>query len=83
MLRRRGLISGVVGLVASPAVVRATSIMPVKSFIEIPKIIRHTIAEEGVLYIELARITRKAVIPLLYKTYFTNPNVWERFDLSN
>jgi hypothetical protein len=35
ILPRRQFLTGLMGLVAAPAVVRATSLMPVKSFVEV------------------------------------------------
>jgi hypothetical protein len=37
MMNRRSLITGLVSLVAAPAIVRATSLMPVKTMIEDPR----------------------------------------------
>lgn len=38
MTTRRGLLSGIIGLIAAPAIVRASSLMPVKTFIGGPYI---------------------------------------------
>lgn len=62
-LSRRGFLGGVVGLIASPAIVRASSLMPVKA------------VSFGPTFAELNAITRKAFIPVLViEQYWGNPD---------
>ena len=63
---RRGFLTRLISFVAAPAIVRASSLMPVKA---LPRMLTH---EETMallcqnLYGELSEVTRKAFVPRLF-----------------
>ena len=79
MLTRRGFICGLTGVLAAPAIVRATSLMPVVPFerwLPGPTITGRFVGYDGTFdYVgsELSEITRKAFIPLIVQQYREDP----------
>lgn len=77
---RRGFLTGLISFVAAPAIVRASSLMPVKA---LPLELTH---EETVallrqdLYSELSAVTRKAFIPRLFAQVYKGAP-WNGMDL--
>lgn len=83
MLTRRGVITGLISLVASPAIVRAASLMPVKAMLpEELLLLRIADAEQVTLQLlrhavlpsmtgpdwrEITRMTRDAFMPRLHR----------------
>ena len=66
MLNRRSLITGLISLVAAPAIVRATSIMPIKALPaveDLDTLARKQLADS--LYGDLI-LTRQALVPRLF-----------------
>lgn len=75
-MNRRELITGLVTLVAAPAIVRAGSLMPIKSMIEIPpRIIFWTIPFDGAQPVERMRITWQNEIVLPVMAFLTEPEL--------
>lgn len=72
MLSRRGLITGLVSFMAAPAIVRASSLMPVKALIEPPIFIDEDLTWGGeFVYRAVAlgnSVTRSALYENLYST---------------
>ena len=68
MISRRGLLKGIVGLVAAPAVVKASSLMAIKPIqpFYVYNPLRETYTEIGLGY----EITRKAIEDNLYGSIF-------------
>jgi hypothetical protein len=75
MIRRRGFITGLVALVAAPAIVRAGSLMPVKVMIE-PGIRYHSFSVEEMTEALLAHLGRQINPPVfmdqdtMMRTYY-------------
>jgi hypothetical protein len=76
---RRSFITGLISLVAAPAIVRAGSLMPVKAIIEpvgtfnVPLDPTDCIIGDGYIT-EVASMTRKAFLPQLFvQTYKVDP----------
>ena len=67
---RRSFITGLAALVATPAIVRASSLMPVRGLImDVPKLVVNYD-----IYAELANVTRQAFVPRLYvQLYHASP----------
>ena len=74
-LTRRGLLGGLLSLVATPAIVRAASLMPVRATLvsaqmidleAINRIVPGLPPSAGALEAELAAIVRRAFIPRVY-----------------
>jgi hypothetical protein len=66
MLNRRSLITGLISLVAAPAIVRATSIMPIKALptVELDTLVRKQPADY------LIALTRQAFVPRLFVSVY-------------
>ena len=66
---RRGFITGLISLVAAPAIVRVSSLMPVKAMTWRDVVraadVEYSIIPESI-YKDLVDITRKAFVPRLY-----------------
>lgn len=73
MFSRRALIGSLISLVAAPAIVRVSSIMPVKAIeTDIYEEVARSISRQ--LYGDLADITRKAFVPRLFvQVYHRTP----------
>lgn len=77
-LSRRSLITGLVSLVAAPAIVRASSLMPVKAmppanWLDQAYSLTKTQIDRN-LYADLTDVTRQAFVPRLYvKLYWSDP----------
>jgi hypothetical protein len=79
MLNRRSLITGLISLVAAPAIVRVTSIMPIKalpSAEDLLKIRMNAVYEltrkqlADSLYGDLIAVTRQAFVPRLFVSVY-------------
>jgi hypothetical protein len=79
MLNRRSLITGLISLVAAPAIVRVTSIMPIKALPSAEDLlkIRMNAAYEltrkqlaDSLYGDLIDVTRQAFVPRLFVSVY-------------
>ena len=71
ILERRKFLTGLASLIAAPAIVRVSSLMPVRGIIQD---IEPTLLMPADLYAELAAVTRRAFVPRLYvQLYKTNP----------
>jgi hypothetical protein len=71
MLNRRSLITGLISLVAAPAIVRATSIMPIKALPTVEDL--DTLARKQFtdsLYGDLTALTRQAFVPRLFVSVY-------------
>ena len=84
-LNRRSLITGLISLVAAPAIVRAGSLMPVKA----PEFTPHFLVDYGggfrsVNYAELMRITRDAFLPRIEAQLYAKWPVmsWSELDVA-
>jgi hypothetical protein len=81
MLNRRSLITGLISLVAAPAIVRPTSIMPIKSLILPDEIVAISpVMWEDLLHARMNavyEITRQAVCASLY----SGDNRYERLNV--
>lgn len=69
ILHRRTFLTGLASIIAAPAIVRASSLMPVKSFYRWQEF---ELGPMSVLvtpwqYAELSRLTRQAFLPKLYE----------------
>ena len=70
LLPRRRFLAGIVGLIAAPAIVRVTSIMPVKAMPEQPTLQALMGAD---LYGEMIRVTRQAFLPRMVAQAYREP----------
>ena len=71
MLARRSFLTGLVSLIASPAIVRASSLMPVKSMAVVDVVYRDPILDEGLINpdtiaADLCSVTTRAFVPKLF-----------------
>lgn len=81
MIHRRGLLTGLISLVAAPAIVRASSLMPVRSFgiVSIDPLIIHPDLGPEMMALLQARmdaaqaIMARALADNLYKDYSPSP----------
>lgn len=90
MLSRRGLIGSLISLAAAPAIVRASSLMPIKAMLSDAELLQlrlnaaYAVARENMnrqLYGDLVDITRKAFAPRLFVQLYRSPTVYgELFD---
>ena len=71
---RRTFLTGLASLMAAPAIVRASSLMPVKVLPSVEELDALTIIMHPDMYAELSVITRKAFVPRLsVQIYETTP----------
>lgn len=77
ILARRQFLGGLVSAFAAPAIVRASSLMPVKAM-HLEKIIRYVPCGGGFsVYEDLIHITRQAFAPRLFvQRYDVSPITW-------
>ena len=69
-MNRRGFIRGLVAFVAAPAIVRVTSLMPVRAFIDDGTLM----PAYGGIYGELTAVVRRAFIPrVIVQIYTASP----------
>jgi hypothetical protein len=81
MLNRRSLITGLISLVAAPAIVRPTSIMPIKALPtveDLDTLARKQLADS--LYGDLIAVTRQAFVPRLFVSVYRGGLVTKYLD---
>lgn len=71
---RRGFLTGLSAVICAPAIVRATSLMPINA-----RLAAAPLAYRGTpLYFDLMTITRRAIVPDLYAQIYTEGEGWTK-----